>query len=98
MLSLVYVLALAASAEALGAALAFNQLFMVYTFSILVGVATPTPGGIVGVEAGLAGGFIAYGVPADTALAIALLYRLITYWLPLIPGFIAFRIVQHRYL
>jgi uncharacterized membrane protein YbhN (UPF0104 family) len=97
-LSCVYALALVACAQALGVDLPVSKIFLVYTFSLLTGVATPTPGGLVGVEAGLVAGFVAYGVAADTALAIALLYRLITYWLPLIPGFIAFRIVQHKYL
>jgi len=97
LLSVVYVLVLLASSQALGISLGFNQVFLIYTFSLLTGALTPTPGGLVGVEAGLAAGFIAYGVEPDTALAIALLYRLITYWLPLLPGFIAFRVVQRRY-
>lgn len=97
LLSIVYVLVLLASSQALGIHLGFNQVFLIYTFSLLTGALTPTPGGLVGVEAGLAAGFIAYGVESDTALAIALLYRLVTYWLPLLPGFIAFRVVQHRY-
>lgn len=96
-LSVTYVLALMAAGQALGLDLSFSYYFMVYSFSILTGAATPTPGGIVGVEAGLAGGLIAYGVAADTALAVALLYRLVTYWLPLLPGFIALRVVQHKY-
>ena len=97
LLSIVYVLVLLASSQALGIHLGFNQVFLIYTFSLLTGALTPTPGGLVGVEAGLAAGFIAYGIESDTALAIALLYRLVTYWLPLLPGFIAFRIVQNRY-
>jgi glycosyltransferase 2 family protein len=97
-LSLVYVFALAATGQALGLHLPFSQYFLVYTFSLLTGIATPTPGGLVGVEAGLVAGFVAYGVSVDTALAVALLYRLITYWLPLIPGYFTFRVVQRRYL
>jgi uncharacterized protein (TIRG00374 family) len=96
-LSVVYVFALMATGQALGLHLPLSHYFLIYTFSLLTGIATPTPGGLVGVEAGLVAGFIAYGVDTDTALAVALLYRLITYWLPLIPGFIAFRMVQRRY-
>lgn len=51
---------------------------------------------MIGAEAGLVAGFVAYGIPADRALAIALLYRFLTYWLPLLPGFVAFVIVQRR--
>ncbi len=96
-LSIIYVLVLLICTRALGVKLEYNQVFLIYTFSLLTGAATPTPGGLVGVEAGLTGGFIAYGTASQTAIAIALLYRLITYWLPLIPGIIALRIVQHRY-
>ena len=92
-----YVFGLMACALALHTSIPFNQAFVIYTFSLLLGAAVATPGGLVGVEAGLAGGFVAYGVNTDTALAIALLYRLVTYWLPILPGLIALRIVQRRY-
>jgi len=97
-LSVVYVMTLWACSQALGIMLPFNKIFLIYTFSLFTGALTATPGGLVGVEAGLVTAFVAYGVESQTALAIALLYRLITYWIPLLPGFIAFRIVQHRYL
>lgn len=97
-LSVIYTFVLLACAQALGITLPFQQIFLVYTFSMLVGVITPTPGGLLGVEAGLVAGFITYGLTADTALAVALLYRLVTYWLPLLPGLLAFKIVQQRYL
>lgn len=98
LLSACYVFCLSACAHAFGVSLDFGQMFLIYTFSLLTGIATPTPGGLVGVEAGITGGLMAYGVTAETALAIALLYRLVTYWLPLVPGFIAFRVAHHRYL
>ena len=93
-LSLVYVSALGFCAQALHAPAAFSTIFLIYTLSLFTGILTPTPGGLVGVEAGLVAGFVAYGYDARTALSIAFLYRLATYWLPLVPGFIAFRMVQ----
>jgi glycosyltransferase 2 family protein len=97
-LSCVYALALVASTQALGVDVSVGKIFLIYTFSLLTGAVTPTPGGLVGVEAGLVAGFVAYGVSADTGLAIALLYRLITEWLPILPGLIAFRVMQQKYL
>ena len=96
-ISTVYALVLLTCSQALGVKLAFNQVFLIYTFSVITGAATPTPGGLGGVEAGLTGGFVAYGADPNTAIAVALLYRLITYWLPLIPGLVALRIVQKRF-
>jgi glycosyltransferase 2 family protein len=97
-LSIVYALVLTAVCQAVGVILPFNQILVVYSISLLAGTITPTPGGLVGVEAGMIAGFVAYGIPADTAVAIALLYRLITYWLPILPGYVAFRKVQRLYL
>lgn len=55
-----------------------------------LGVAvTPLPGGAVGAEAALAASMVQFGVPAEQALAIALVYRFVTFWLPLLPGYIA---------
>ena len=76
-------------ALSLGISLSAPDLLVVYSAGVLVGAATPTPGGLVGVEAGLAAGFMAYGVDKQIAFAAALAFRLVTYWFPLIPGFLA---------
>jgi undecaprenyl-diphosphatase len=62
------------------------------------GAAIPTPGGIGGAEAGIAGALVALALPAPVAVTAALIYRGITYWLPLLPGYVALRIVEKRYL
>lgn len=55
-----------------------------------LGVAvTPLPGGAVGSEAALAATLVQFGVSAEQALAIALVYRFVTFWMPLLPGYIA---------
>jgi uncharacterized membrane protein YbhN (UPF0104 family) len=35
-------------------------------------------------------------VPSGAAVAAVLVYRLLTFWLPLVPGFIAFRYLQAK--
>jgi uncharacterized membrane protein YbhN (UPF0104 family) len=47
-------------------------------------------------EIGAYGGLVAVGVPHDTALAAALLYRVCSFWLPLIVGSLALIVVTHR--
>ena len=96
LLTLLYVSILWLCANALRVELPMTKILIVFTAGALVGTATPTPGGLVGTEAGLFGGFVAYGVSDSTALAIALLYRLITYWLPIVPGLAAFTIAQRK--
>ncbi|MEV0204692.1 flippase-like domain-containing protein [Streptomyces sp. NPDC050788] len=46
----------------------------------------PTPGGIGSVEAALIVALVAAGAPAALATAVVLTYRIITVWLPLVPG------------
>nr|WP_308288102.1 lysylphosphatidylglycerol synthase domain-containing protein [Streptomyces corallincola] len=46
----------------------------------------PMPGGVGSVEAALIVALVAAGAPAPVATAVVLAYRLITVWLPLIPG------------
>jgi uncharacterized protein (TIRG00374 family) len=50
----------------------------------------PIPGGIGGIEGGLIGTLIVYGLPAAATAAAVLAYRLILFWLPLILGAVAF--------
>lgn len=82
--------------QSLHGGLSFVPILLIFTLGIALGTATPTPGGLGGVEAGMVAGFIAYNVPSSQALAIVLAYRLITYWIPLIIGGTAFAFVQHR--
>ncbi|RIH59129.1 UPF0104 family protein [Streptomyces sp. SHP22-7] len=46
----------------------------------------PTPGGIGSVEAALVVALVAAGGPAGVATAVVLAFRLLTVWLPLLPG------------
>ena len=56
----------------------------------------PLPGGIGGVEGGLIGAFLAFGVSAHLAVLAVLGYRTISYWLPTIPGAIAYWRLRRR--
>ena len=50
----------------------------------------PLPGGIGGVEGGMIGSLIAFGVPGGLAIVAVLSYRAFSFWLPTIPGAIAY--------
>jgi uncharacterized membrane protein YbhN (UPF0104 family) len=50
----------------------------------------PLPGGIGGIDGGLIGALIVYGVPAAVTAAAVLVYRTILFWLPLLAGAVAF--------
>jgi uncharacterized membrane protein YbhN (UPF0104 family) len=50
----------------------------------------PIPGGLGGIDGGLIGTLIVYGVPAAATTAAVLVYRAILFWLPLLLGTVAF--------
>jgi uncharacterized membrane protein YbhN (UPF0104 family) len=97
-LTLGNILCLYACAMAIGVHLTFAVAAVIFTFGISAGTVTPTPGGLGGFEAGLVAGLTAYHVAGPRALAIALLYRLISYWLALAVGAVALISAQRRQL
>jgi uncharacterized protein (TIRG00374 family) len=50
----------------------------------------PLPGGIGGVDGGMIGAFLAFGVDPGTAVLAVLTYRAIAFWLPTLPGLVAY--------
>ena len=46
----------------------------------------PLPGGLGGIDGGLLGALVVYGIPATAAAAAIIAYRLILFWLPLVLG------------
>ena len=91
-------LTLYASAAAVGVHLALFSALMVMTLGVIGGTVTPTPGGLGGAEAGLVAGLVLYGLGSADALAVALLYRLCTFWLPFLIGGLGFIVVERRRL
>lgn len=91
-----YVLALYASAHSIGMPVTVIQAFVAYTIGTLIGAAVPTPGGLGGVEAGLYAGFAAFGYDPSLILSTIIIYRLMTFWLPILPGYISFWLLGRR--
>lgn len=88
-LTTLYVLILWSSGRAVDVNLSVLQMFVVFTAGMFSGTIVPLPGGLVGMEAGLLVGLVAYGVPATRAGAVVVTFRLVTYWLPIVPGVVA---------
>jgi uncharacterized protein (TIRG00374 family) len=63
-----------------------TQAFFVGMFGNLL----PMPGGVGGVEGGMIAALAAFEVDAGQAVVAVLLFRAVTFWLPLIPGVIAY--------
>lgn len=91
-----YALSLFAAAQALDTGITIGMAFVTLTVSVFATVAVPTPGGIGAAEAGIFVGLKAFGIDNDTALAVAILYRFVTFWLPLLVGSVMFWYVNRR--
>jgi uncharacterized protein (TIRG00374 family) len=78
-----------AAIQAVGATLSLADIFTLYILSAFIGIIAPTPGGIGGTEAALIAGLTALDMSVSTAVSITLLFRLMTFWVPLIPSGIA---------
>jgi uncharacterized protein (TIRG00374 family) len=59
-------------------------------FCGMLGNLLPMPGGVGGVEGGMIGALVAFNVDGGLAVVAVLVYRAFTFWLPLIPGVIAY--------
>ncbi len=91
--------ALGASLAAFGGQLNLATLVVIYVAAALFGGMMPVPGGIGVVEAALITGLVAAGIDTATATATALVFRLVTFYLPPIWGWVALRWLQrHSYL
>ena len=81
---------------AIGAHPAILPAAVVYLAGNAVGSAAPTPGGIGGVEAVLAAGLTAIGIPGHEAIPAVLLFRVATFWLPIPAGGLAYLVLRRR--
>ena len=61
----------------------------------MLGNLLPMPGGVGGVEGGMIGALVAFGVNSGLAVVAVLVYRAFTFWLPLLPGVFAYFRLRH---
>ncbi|MFF9159737.1 lysylphosphatidylglycerol synthase domain-containing protein [Streptomyces longwoodensis] len=93
LLTACFVMCLDASIRAFGddsTSLSIASVAVVFLAGNALGSAAPTPGGVGAVEATLTVGLIAVGLPKEVAAPAVLLFRLLTLWLPVLPGWLAF--------
>ncbi|MGW4735765.1 lysylphosphatidylglycerol synthase transmembrane domain-containing protein [Streptomyces shenzhenensis] len=77
---------LAAVGRALDLPVAPAHMALAYLAATVAVALVPTPGGLGSVEAALIVALVAAGGPVAVATAVVLAYRIITVWVPLVPG------------
>ncbi|MEV4554302.1 lysylphosphatidylglycerol synthase transmembrane domain-containing protein [Nonomuraea wenchangensis] len=96
MITMAFVVCLDACVAAFGGSLSFTAVAVVYLTANAIGSAAPTPGGLGAVEGALALGLTVAGLPAELATSAVLLHRLLTFWLPVLPGWASFTYLQRH--
>jgi uncharacterized membrane protein YbhN (UPF0104 family) len=96
LLSLAYILCLAACVQAFHGSAAIASIAVVYLTGSALGSIIPTPGGIGAVEAALTAGLVATGLHGTEAASAVLLFRLLTFWLPVPFGYAALNYLERK--
>jgi uncharacterized membrane protein YbhN (UPF0104 family) len=82
LLSLSYIFCLTACVAAFSRSVPIAKIGVVYLTGSAIGSIMPTPGGLGAVETALTAGLTAAGGPGAAAASAVLLFRLLTFWLP----------------
>ena len=94
LVTLAYIGGLVASVAAFGASASIAQVGAVYLIASFIAAASPTPGGLGAIEAATIAGLTGIGISSGPAVSAVLVYRLATYWLPVLPGWYSWRLLQ----
>jgi uncharacterized membrane protein YbhN (UPF0104 family) len=89
-----YVLAFEASLQAFGQDVGLVQVAVVYLAGNTAGAIVPTPGGLGTVEVALTGGLTSIGLNPGIAASVAVLFRVLTFWLRIPFGWVSMRVLQ----
>jgi uncharacterized protein (TIRG00374 family) len=89
-------MALLAALVAAGARPKASLVLLAYVAAIVLGMIPITPGGLGFVEAGLTAMLVLAGVPTAQATLATLAYRLVSYWLPIAAGPVAYALYRRR--
>jgi glycosyltransferase 2 family protein len=92
-----YIACLAVCVAAFGTSVPIAKIGFVYLTGSALGSIIPTPGGLGAVEAALTTGLTAAGVPSAAAVSAVLLFRLITFWLPIPFGWVALNYLERHH-
>jgi uncharacterized protein (TIRG00374 family) len=94
LLNVGYITAFVASLYAVGDHPPILATAVVYMVAGFVGSATPTPGGLGGVEAALVAGLAGIGIHAAHAVPAVIVFRFATFWLPIPIGWLSYQHLQ----
>jgi len=95
-ITLTYLVGVAASIQAFGGGLSLPQIGAAYLGAVTIATVSPTPGGLGALESAMIAGFTGFGLDAAEAVSATLTFRLATFWLPILPGWLALGWMQRN--
>lgn len=79
-----------ASFHALGIQVPFAVVVQGFFLGMVANLFPLAPAGVGAVDAGMIGAFVLFGLPEETVFPAILIFRLVSFWLPIPPGTVAF--------
>ena len=76
--------------------LSFETVGAIYLAASAVAAVAPTPGGLGALEAAMISGLVAAGMDNSIAVPAVFLFRLATFWIPILPGYVCFHYMQRE--
>ena len=95
-ITLTYLVGVAAAIQAFGGGLSLAQIGAAYLGAVTIATVSPTPGGLGALESAMIAGFTGFGLDAAVAVSATLTFRLATFWLPILPGWLALGWMQRN--
>ncbi|MBX3314307.1 MAG: flippase-like domain-containing protein [Actinobacteria bacterium] len=95
-ITLAYVAAIWFCVEAFGGGLTLPQIGAAYLVAVALASVAPTPGGLGALESAMIAAFTGFGLADGVAVSATLTFRLATFWLPILPGWISFNWMQRN--
>jgi uncharacterized protein (TIRG00374 family) len=80
----------------LGLPITIGQVFIAFILTKIISILPFSPGSLVLYESGMVFFFVSMGVPLGPALMGTLAYRILSFWLPMLLGFVLYRKMQVR--
>ena len=96
LITLSYTAALIFSVQAFGGGLSVPQIGAAYLGAAAIANIAPTPGGLGALEAAMIAALTGFGLPSGPAVSAVLTFRLATFWLPILPGWLTMAWMQRR--
>ncbi|HEY0278350.1 MAG TPA: lysylphosphatidylglycerol synthase transmembrane domain-containing protein [Solirubrobacterales bacterium] len=79
-----------ASFHALGIQVPFAVVVQGFFLGMVANLFPLAPAGVGAVDAGMIGAFVLFGIPEETVFPAILIFRLVSFWMPIPPGIVAF--------